>query len=137
MSKQPREFNLKCPSRKKQIANAFTRRAILTHIISPQRLLNLITSGHGTRTVSALIAGLNDNMWHSVLLEITPQLFILEVDDVPMQQPLSEADFDFSGEQEFWTQHLCCYEILEKGLMKSRVEKISTKISEANMRQFS
>ncbi|KAL5257004.1 hypothetical protein ACHWQZ_G012056 [Mnemiopsis leidyi] len=53
--------------------------------------------GHGTRTVSALIAGLNDNMWHSVLLEITPQLFILEVDDVPMQQPLSEADFDFSG----------------------------------------
>lgn len=75
-------------------------------------------------------------MWHSVLLEITPQLFILEVDDVPMQQPLSEADFDFSGEQEFWTQHLCCYEILEKGLMKSRVEKISTKISEANMRQL-
>ena len=69
-------------------------------MIPPARPLNNVTSGHGTRTVSALIAGLNDNMWHSVLLEITPQLFILEVDDVPMQQPLSEADFDFTGQSE-------------------------------------
>ena len=44
--------------------------------------------------------GLNDNMWHSVLLEITSQIFILEVDEMPMQQPLSESNFDFTGENE-------------------------------------
>ena len=50
------------------------------------------------RTVSALIAGLNDNAWHSVRLEIASTTFIFEVDDMPMQQDLSEADFDFTGE---------------------------------------
>ncbi|XP_063694628.1 neurexin-1-like isoform X3 [Bolinopsis microptera] len=53
--------------------------------------------GDGSRTVSALMPGLNDNMWHSVLLEITSQIFILEVDEMPMQQPLSESNFDFTG----------------------------------------
>jgi leucine-rich repeat transmembrane neuronal protein 1/2 len=63
-------------------------------------LMTTIQIGPTTRKVSALIAGLNDNAWHSVLIEITPQLFIFEVDEMPMQQPLSQANFDFTGENQ-------------------------------------
>lgn len=53
--------------------------------------------GDGSRTVSSLIIGLNDNEWHNVLLEITATSFTFEVDEIPLTQPLNDGDFSFSG----------------------------------------